>query len=325
MNISLSLSLSNTYTYSHKHCKELWTTSINEITGAEVAATLVVLLKLGKVIAGVDEATVVEAVVEDEELRANTGTGATEAAVVIVVGAEDEVTVAVGVEALVVVVMVENKVDEEVAKPMELEEDAGIPKEKFDKPVDEDETAVVVEEEIAKVAGKVKGEDEVELEEDDPNKLGKEGAVEAGVEDPNNGEEDKVALDEPAPNKLEEASGEAAVVPVEVDPNKFGPVEAELYATEDPNKLAVGVETGPEVVDPKSVVVLVVERGVVVEDPNKFGVVIEDPKPVETEPGAPVPNKFGVNEDPKAVVLGVETGVGVEVLVPNKFDVVEDP
>lgn len=93
---------------------------------AEVAATLVVLLKLGKVIAGVDEATVVDAVVEDEELRANTGTGATEAAVVIVVGAEDEVTVAVGVEALVVVVMVENKVDEEVPKPMEVGFAAGV-------------------------------------------------------------------------------------------------------------------------------------------------------------------------------------------------------
>ncbi|KAI8569321.1 hypothetical protein RHMOL_Rhmol02G0270000 [Rhododendron molle] len=284
-----------------------------ELVVAEVAATLVVLLKLGKVIAAVDEATVVEAVVEDEELRANTGTGATEAAVVIVVGAEDEVTVAVGVEALVVVVMVENRVDEEVPKPME---------EKFDEPVDEDETAVVVvEEEIAEVAGKVKGEDEVELEEDDPNKLGKEGAV----EDPNNGEEDKVALDVPASNKLEEASGEAAVVPVEADPNKFGPVEAELFATEDPNKLAAGVKTGPEVVDPKSVVVLVVERGVGVEDPNKFVVVIEDPKPVETEPGAPIPKGFGVIVDPKAAVLGVEKGVEVEVLVPNKFDVVEDP
>ncbi|KAI8545429.1 hypothetical protein RHMOL_Rhmol07G0038800 [Rhododendron molle] len=205
------------------------------------------------------------------------------------------------------------------------EEDAGIPKEKFDEPVDKDETAVVVvEEEIAEVAGKVKGEDEVELEEDDPKKLGKEGAVEAEVEDPSNKEEDKVALDVPAPNKLEEASGEAAVVPVEADPNKFGPVAAELFATEDPNKGTVGVETGPEVVDPKSGVVLVVERGLGVEGANKFGAVLEDPKAVDTEAGAQVPNKFGVIEGPKADVLGVEKGVGVEVLVPNKFDVVEE-
>lgn len=83
---------------------------------AEVAATLAVLPKLGKLIAGADEATVVEAAVEDEELSANSGAGATEAAVVLVV----EVTEAVGVEALVVVVTVENKVDEDVPKPTEV-------------------------------------------------------------------------------------------------------------------------------------------------------------------------------------------------------------
>lgn len=95
-----------------------------ELVVAEVAAMLVVL-KLGKVTAGVDEATVlaaVDAAVEDEELNPNTGTGATQAVVVVVVavGAEDEVIAAVGVEALVVVVMVENKVEEEVPKPMEV-------------------------------------------------------------------------------------------------------------------------------------------------------------------------------------------------------------
>ncbi|THF95848.1 hypothetical protein TEA_024499 [Camellia sinensis var. sinensis] len=205
-------------------------------------------------------------------------------------------------------------------------EEARVPNEKFDEPA-EMELAMGTKEKVPgdeelpvpfKAEGKenpgaeAKGngeEVEIELDEDDPNKLEKEGTVEVVVEAdeeaPNNGEE-KVGvgveadteLEDEDPNKLEENGEAAAVVVVvedelEEDPNKFEENGEEAAAA--------AVVVGPELEEDlnRFVVVFVVVEPEPKDDP-KGGVL------VETEVEVVDPNKFVAEDDPNE--LGVPNG-----------------